>query len=144
MGITPEDDVAPKDTRMMERFEKSLSFNGERYQVGLLWSEGKPDLPVNVKQAMRRLTTVERRLAQSDKDSCDYSSTMRRYLVNSWAEPATESGPPKRTWYLPHHAVYKGEGEERKCRVVFDGSARYGETSLNSQLEAGLLSRWTC
>ncbi|KRY42505.1 hypothetical protein T01_11252 [Trichinella spiralis] len=137
MGITPEDDVAPEDTRMMERFEKSLSFNGERYQVGLLLSEGQPDLPVNVKQAMRRLTTVERRLAQSDKDSCDYSSTMRRYLVNGWAEPATESGPPKRTWYLPHHAVYKGEGEERKCRVVFDGSARYGETSLNSQLEAG-------
>ncbi|KRY06125.1 hypothetical protein T03_5771, partial [Trichinella britovi] len=31
MGITPEDDVAPEDTRMMERFEKSLSFNGERY-----------------------------------------------------------------------------------------------------------------
>ncbi|KRX53725.1 hypothetical protein T09_8680, partial [Trichinella sp. T9] len=137
MGITPEDNVASEDTRMMERFEKSLSFNGERYQVGLLWSEGQPDLPVNVKQAMRRLTTVERRLAQSDKDSCDYSSTMRRYLVNGWAEPATESGPPRRTWYLPHHAVYKGEGEERKCRVVFDGSARYGETSLNSQLEAG-------
>ncbi|KRZ06500.1 hypothetical protein T4B_6537 [Trichinella pseudospiralis] len=78
MGITPEDDVAPEDTRLMERFEKSLSFNGERYQVGLLWSEGQPDLPVNVKQAMRRLTMVERRLAQSDKDSCDYSSTMRR------------------------------------------------------------------
>ncbi|KRY24060.1 hypothetical protein T03_465, partial [Trichinella britovi] len=32
MGITPEDDVVPEDTRMMERFEKSLSFNGERYQ----------------------------------------------------------------------------------------------------------------
>ncbi|KRY26979.1 hypothetical protein T01_8173, partial [Trichinella spiralis] len=137
MGITPEDNVASEDTRMMERFEKSLSFNGERYQVGLLWREGQPDLPVNVKQAMHRLTTVERRLAQSDKDSCDYSSTMRRYLVNGWAEPATESGPPRRTWYLPHHAVYKGEGEERKCRVVFDGSARYGQTSLNSQLEAG-------
>ncbi|KRY64271.1 hypothetical protein T4A_7855, partial [Trichinella pseudospiralis] len=137
MGITPEDDVAPEDTRMMERFEKSLTINGERYQIGLLWSEGQPDLLVNVKQAMRRLTMVERRLAQSDKDSCDYSSTMRRYLVNGWAEPATESGPTKRTWYLPHHTVYKGEGEERKCRVVFDGSACYGETSLNSQLEAG-------
>ncbi|KRZ65211.1 hypothetical protein T08_4851, partial [Trichinella sp. T8] len=57
---------------------------------------------------------------------------MRRYLVNGWAEPATESGPPKRTWYLPHHAVYKGEGEERKCRVVFDGSARYGYFSEQS------------
>ncbi|KRX51307.1 hypothetical protein T09_5837, partial [Trichinella sp. T9] len=37
MGITSEDYVTPEDTRMMERFEKSLSFNGERYQVGLLW-----------------------------------------------------------------------------------------------------------
>ncbi|KRZ01244.1 hypothetical protein T11_439 [Trichinella zimbabwensis] len=129
--------AAMEDARMMEKFEESLSFDGERYQVGLPWSGGQADLPVNIKQAMRRLTAVERRLARSDKDSSDYSSTMRQYLENGWAEPATESGPLKRTWYLPHHAVYKGEGGERKCRVVFDGSARYGGTSLNSQLEAG-------
>ncbi|KRY46071.1 hypothetical protein T03_16867, partial [Trichinella britovi] len=38
---------------------------------------------------------------------------------------------------LPHHAVYQGEGKEKKSRVVFDGSARYGQTSLNRQLEVG-------
>ncbi|KRY97522.1 hypothetical protein T11_3576, partial [Trichinella zimbabwensis] len=33
MGLTPEDDAAPEDARMMEKFEESLSFDGERYQV---------------------------------------------------------------------------------------------------------------
>ncbi|KRX46021.1 hypothetical protein T05_14508 [Trichinella murrelli] len=42
-----------------------------------------------------------------------------------------------RTWYLPHDAVYRGEGEGRKCLVEFDGSARYGGTSLNVLQEAG-------
>ncbi|KRY42520.1 hypothetical protein T01_13119 [Trichinella spiralis] len=43
-----------------------------------------------------------------------------------------------RTWYLPHDAVYRGEGEGRKCLVEFNGSARYGGTSLNVLQEAGL------
>ncbi|KRY06201.1 hypothetical protein T12_13105 [Trichinella patagoniensis] len=42
-----------------------------------------------------------------------------------------------RTWYLPHDAVYRGEGEGRKCLVEFVGSARYGGTSLNVLQEAG-------
>ncbi|KRY46994.1 hypothetical protein T03_8777 [Trichinella britovi] len=64
-------------------------------------------------------------------------STMRQYVENGWAERAPEIGPEGRTWYLPHHAVYQGEGKEKKSRVVFDGSARYGQTSLNRQLEVG-------
>ncbi|KRY09195.1 hypothetical protein T12_3547 [Trichinella patagoniensis] len=49
--------------------------------------------------------------------------------------PAPAASPPRR--YLPHHAVYQGSGDERKCRVVFDAAALYDGTKLNSQLEAG-------
>ncbi|KRX70907.1 hypothetical protein T06_11700 [Trichinella sp. T6] len=42
-----------------------------------------------------------------------------------------------KTWYLPHHAVYKTVNGELKCRIVFDGSAIYGGVSLNQCLETG-------
>ncbi|KRX18468.1 hypothetical protein T07_15037 [Trichinella nelsoni] len=52
----------------------------------------------------------------------EYAAMMRQYVENGWAERAPEIGLEGRTWYLPHHAVYQ---------------ARYGQTSLNRQLEVG-------
>ncbi|KRX50499.1 hypothetical protein T09_11312, partial [Trichinella sp. T9] len=77
----------------------------------------------------------QRRLARCEEEKRAYVATMRQYVENGWAERAPEIGSEGRTWYLPHHAVYQGEGKKKKSRVVFDGSARYGQTSLNRQLE---------
>ncbi|KRX99469.1 hypothetical protein T4E_2821 [Trichinella pseudospiralis] len=119
MGITPEEDVAPEDTRLMERFEKSLSFNGERYQVGLLWSEGQPDLPVNVKQAMRRLTMVERRLAQNEQGvretlisqllSRNPAASFIRQISNKYAEKQRRRFPESLMYLTPEliNATFK-------------------------------------
>ncbi|KRY49296.1 Histone H2A [Trichinella britovi] len=85
----------------------------------------------------RRLLAVERRLARCEEEKREYAATMRQYVENGWAERAPEIGPEGRTLYLTYHAVYQGEGKEKKSRVVFDGSARYGQTSLNRQLEFG-------
>ncbi|KRY45762.1 hypothetical protein T03_6334 [Trichinella britovi] len=79
----------------------------------------------------------QRRLARCEEEKREYAATMRQYVENGWAERAPEIGSEGRTWYLPHHAVYQGEGKKKKSRVVFDGSARYGQTSLNRQLEVG-------
>ncbi|KAL1228634.1 Ribosomal protein uS12 methylthiotransferase RimO [Trichinella spiralis] len=84
MGINPEDDAEPEDARMVEKFEDSLSFDGERYQVRLPWSRSQPDLPVRIKQAMRQLTAVERRLARSDKDSRDNNQPYGSIWTTAW------------------------------------------------------------
>ena len=39
-------------------------------------------------------------------------------------------------WYIPHHSVYHQEKLD-KIRVVFDCSAQYRGTSLNSELFQG-------
>ncbi|KRY40774.1 hypothetical protein T01_13564 [Trichinella spiralis] len=49
----------------------------------------------------------------------------------------TQTGQPGRTWYVPHHAVYKNTDGQLKCRVVFDGSAKYAGVFLNDNLETG-------
>ncbi|KRY21777.1 Gamma-tubulin complex component 4 [Trichinella patagoniensis] len=137
IGIATDNQTAPPDQEALQRFEEGLSFDGERYEVHLPWLPSRPSLPNNFPQARRRLLAVERRLARCEEERLEYAATMRQYVENGWAERAPEIGPEGRTWYLPHHAVYQGEGKEKKCRVVFDGSARYGQTSLNRQLEVG-------
>ncbi|KRX86446.1 hypothetical protein T4E_10538 [Trichinella pseudospiralis] len=137
IGIATDNQTAPPDQEALQRFEQGLSFDGERYEVHLPWLPSRPSLPNNFPQARRRLLAVERRLARCEEERLEYAATMRQYVENGWAERALEIGPEGRTWYLPHHAVYQGEGKEKKCRVVFDGSARYGQTSLNRQLEVG-------
>ncbi|KRZ81667.1 hypothetical protein T08_12140, partial [Trichinella sp. T8] len=137
IGIATDNQTAPPDQEALQRFEEGLSFDGERYEVHLPWLPRRPSLPNNFPQARRRLLAVERRLARREEEKREYTATMRQYVENGWAERAPEIGPEGRTWYLPRHAVYQGEGKEKKSRVVFDGSARYGQTSLNRQLEVG-------
>ncbi|XP_003382158.1 putative integrase core domain protein [Trichinella spiralis] len=137
IGIATDNQTAPPDQEALQRFEEGLSFDGERYEVHLPWLPSRPSLPNNFPQARRRLLAVERRLARCEEERLEYAATMRQYMENGWAERAPEIVPEGRTWYLPHHAVYQGEGKEKKCRVVFDGSAQYGQTSLNRQLEVG-------
>ncbi|XP_003366727.1 zinc knuckle protein, partial [Trichinella spiralis] len=137
IGIATDNQTAPPDQEALQRFEEGLSFDGERYEVHLPWLPSRPSLPNNFPQARRRLLAVERRLARCEEERLEYAAAMRQYMENGWAERAPEIGPEGRTWYLPHHAVYQGEGKEKKCRVVFDGSAQYGQTSLNRQLEVG-------
>ncbi|KRX58139.1 hypothetical protein T09_6455 [Trichinella sp. T9] len=136
-GIATDDQNAPPDEEALAKFEEGLSFDGERYEVRLPCLPSQLSLPNNFPQARRRLLAVERRLARCEEEKREYAATMRQYVENGWAERAPEIGPEGRTWYLPHHAVYQGEGKEKKCRVVFDGSARYGQTSLKRQLEVG-------
>ncbi|KRX77528.1 hypothetical protein T06_14535 [Trichinella sp. T6] len=71
------------------------------------------------------------------RDRAQYASVIRQYFDEEWAEPAPAASPLRRTWYLPHHKVYQGSGDERKCRVVFDAAALYDGITLNSQLEEG-------
>ncbi|XP_003368070.1 zinc knuckle protein, partial [Trichinella spiralis] len=137
LGITPTEDSAADGTAAMKKLEEELHLDEGRYSVGLPWVPGGPALPNNYSHARRRLLALERRLSTREEDRLRYASVMKQYFDEGWAEPAPEASPLGRTWYLPHHAVYQGAGDERKCRVVFDGAAPYKGITLNRQLEAG-------
>ncbi|KRX51650.1 hypothetical protein T09_3426 [Trichinella sp. T9] len=137
LGIAPPEDTDEDGTAEMKKLEEELRLDDGRYSVSLPWVPGGPDLPNNYSQARRRLLALGRRLGTHEDDRVRYASVMKQYLDEGWAESAPATSPPRRTWYLPHHAVYQGVGDERKCRVVIDGAAKYNGTTLNSQLEAG-------
>ncbi|KRZ81445.1 hypothetical protein T08_8363, partial [Trichinella sp. T8] len=87
---------------------------------------------------MRRLRALRRQLNRDPEKDQEYSGVIRDYLDRGWAEKVDgTSGPPGRTWYLPHHAVYQHNQGKTKCRMVLDGSAEWNGTSLNNCLDPG-------
>ncbi|KRZ23332.1 hypothetical protein T4C_8592 [Trichinella pseudospiralis] len=126
------------DEDVKRKFSESVTFDGKRYVVGLLWRAGAVQLPDNREVAMRRLRALRRQLNRDPEKDQEYSGVIRDYLDRGWAEKVDgTSGPPGRTWYLPHHAVYQHNQGKTKCRVVFDGSAEWNGTSLNNCLDPG-------
>ncbi|KRY06690.1 hypothetical protein T12_1149, partial [Trichinella patagoniensis] len=137
LGILPATEDA-KSEPALTQFEESVSFDGQRYSVGLLWKTGASPLPNNLEMANRRLRSLRHRLARDPDKEREYADVIQSYLDQGWAEEVPgESGPIGRTWYLPHHAVYQGGPGKEKCRVVFDGSAEMNGASLNRCLVPG-------
>ncbi|KRX69440.1 hypothetical protein T06_15254 [Trichinella sp. T6] len=137
LGILPATEDA-KAEPALTRFEESVSFDGQRYSVVLLWKSGASPLPNNLEVAKRRLRSLRHRLARDPDKEREYADVIQSYLDQGWAEEVPdESGPIDSKWDLPHHAVYQGGPGKAKCRVVFDGSAEMNGASLNHCLEPG-------
>ncbi|KRX69365.1 hypothetical protein T06_10207 [Trichinella sp. T6] len=137
LGILPATEDA-KAEPALTRFEESVSFDGQRYSVVLLWKSGASPLRNNLEVAKRRLRSLRHRLARDPDKEREYADVIQSYLDQGWAEEVPdESGPIDSTWDLPHHAVYQGGPGKAKCRVVFDGSAEMNGASLNHCLEPG-------
>ncbi|KRX13480.1 hypothetical protein T07_15106 [Trichinella nelsoni] len=91
IGVVQEVETNP-DEDVKRKFSESVTFDGKRYVIGLLWRAGAVQLPDNREVAMRRLRTLRRQLNRDPEKDQEYSGVIR---------------PPGRTWYLPHHAVYQ-------------------------------------
>ncbi|KRX62899.1 hypothetical protein T09_14382 [Trichinella sp. T9] len=93
LGILPATEDA-KSEPALTRFEESVSFDGQRYSVGLLWKPGASPLPNNLEVAKRRLRSLRHRLARDPDKEREYADVIQSYLDQGWAEEVPdESGP---------------------------------------------------
>ncbi|KRY73894.1 hypothetical protein T4A_9581 [Trichinella pseudospiralis] len=128
----------PSASRLMKTFEETLEYNYGRYTLKLPWKPGFPNLPNNYAHALQRLLKTEVSLLKEPIKSAVYSKTLREYITDGIIERVENvHGDDGRTWYLPHHMMFKTDQTLTKGRIVFDASAHFGRTSLNRQLEAG-------
>ncbi|KRX15932.1 hypothetical protein T07_11315 [Trichinella nelsoni] len=77
----------------------------------------------NSATAIRRYSSLEKRLSGDSGLDQDYTTVMQSYLDYGCAEEALPSSTQEKAWYLPHHAVYQQDTTGRKCQIVLDGSA---------------------
>ena len=93
--------------------------------------------PDNKKMALKRLYSLKRRFAHDSGLKSNYETAMKESLAEGYTErvPEGEDAQEGRIWYVPHHAVVHPRKD--KIRVVYDCSAEFEGTSLNSQLLQG-------
>ncbi|KRY65027.1 hypothetical protein T4A_7068 [Trichinella pseudospiralis] len=130
----------PSASRLIKTFEESLEYSHGRYTVKLPWSwkPGFPNLPNNYAHALQRFLKPEASLLKEPLKSAMYSNTLIEYITDGIIEKIENvHGDEGRTWYLPHHMVFRTDQTSTKGQIVFNASAHFGRTSLNRQLESG-------
>ena len=119
-----------------------MQFNEEsqRYQVSLPSKEECLPIASGYLSCVSRLRQTYSRLKKDLDLLEEYSNVIKQQQELGIIEQiAEEPGHDKSAHYLPHHAVVCPEKCTTKMRVVFDGSAKDGESmlSINECLEKG-------
>ena len=116
-----------------------LKFDGDRYEVPLLWKSDAPQLNSNYFQTVKRLESVQRQLERNPERANAYKNAINQYVEKGYAVDIKESDDGnKRVRFLPHHAVFREDKKSTKCRVVFDASAcDEHDVSLNDCILTG-------
>lgn len=130
--IQPKRHLTPEEQSCEEHFNKTHTRDGDgRFIVELPLRENYTQLGDSYDAAKRRLFGMERKLARQPALREQYNSFMREYIALGHmkaisntvdASPGVRDDNP--TYYLPHHAVIKPDGDSSRLRVVFDASAK--------------------
>ena len=129
-----------EEQRAIRTLEQTTRFNGERYEVGLLWREDEVKLPNNFYSAIGQLKSLERRLQKDDILRKRYQETIDTdvkagYVCKNQQIELNEIRD-KHHWYLPHHPVINPHKPE-KVRRACNAAAKYQGVALNDKLLSG-------
>ena len=135
------------DDDVIRKFEKDITFNGNRYVTKLPFKPNHEFLPDNYRLCESRLAKLRKRLSSNPQLLSDYDKIFQSYQKDGIIEIVDESEimtEPGAVHYLPHRPVVRQDKETTKVRAVFDASAKVSDgPSLNECLYPGpnLLSK---
>lgn len=126
------------DIRAENMWKESIKLDDSgHYELPIPFKSSPLQLPNNITMARQRLEHLKKRL-MNNKDMKDkYTGEVDELLCKGYAEEvfgARDNNTP--TWYLPHHSVVNPKKPD-KFRIVFDCSAKFNDTSLNTQVLQG-------
>ena len=127
------------DNEVHQKAIDDISFNGERYSVGLPWKVGHDPVPDNYSKALVRLKSQLRKLSKSPEVLDQYDKIIKEQLELGIVDKVSEEGSASKVSYLPHQPVIREDAETTKVRIVYDASCkdRTTKTSLNDCLHVG-------
>jgi hypothetical protein len=129
-----------EEKHALEHFQSTAKRNEEgRFVLQLPVKMDLTNLGQSVNSATSRFLSVKRKLQQDADLRIEYIRFMKEYLeMGHMQEVLYESNIPKRSCYLPHHAVFKSSNLTTKIHIVFDASAITSSgLSLNDVLMRG-------
>ena len=99
--------MSQEDKRALLTMTESAKLEGGHYEIALPWKTNPPQLENNKVVALRRLSLLKKRLMR-DKELYDqYKGCIEDLLKKGYAKTAPDSEPQGKTWYLPHHPVFR-------------------------------------
>lgn len=109
LGVTSAARVNTNDSKAIALMEKTTRpLPDGRWETGLLWRNPEVTLPNNRQCALKRLQSLERKLAADENLAAAYTDKMNQLVAKGYARKLSDrevSTPAPRKWYLPHFAV---------------------------------------
>lgn len=136
-----ESSMSVEDRRFMQIMERGIRKNEKgNWEMPLPLRSSKVSLPNNREQALSRIRSLLHTFRKKPQMEEDYFLFMAKLFERGHAVPVPPNEQPKdeeggKVWYLPHFGVY--HPRKSKIRVVFDSSAHFQGTSLNTELLPG-------
>ena len=141
LGLNPQNDISTPDEKLIENFEKSIEYTGNKYLVEIPWKDNIDDVPSNWEPCLAQLNRV-------------YESLEKKNLVDGYNKVFDEhidlgivdildidpSQYPNYT-FIPHHPVIKTDSRSTtKIRAVFNCSYQCSKNvpSLNTACNVGV------
>jgi len=139
IGIASQEHDANEDDIIMREFERTVRYDGERYEVSLPWNGKQQELRDNRREAEMRLEGLQRKLRKDPALLTGYDDALNDFERLGFVEPVEPSDAVKGPlFYLPHCPFVREASTTTKIRPVFDASARAANgISLNDCLYAG-------
>ena len=139
IGITDSPKTCDDD-QALENFQKTVSYQANRYFVTWPWKEPNPIIPENYQLAEGRLKSTLGKLQKDPQLLQSYAAVIQEQLERGIIERvSSESIQGIAKHYIPHHAVVTPTKATTKVRVVYDASAKTKQSnkSLNECLYRG-------
>ena len=139
IGIKEESgkQMTVEEKAAMTKVAETLTFENERYTVGIPWREGEPKLGNSCEAALVRLKSQEKSLKRKGPDIMKaYSHVFEEYEKKDYIKEVPKS-ETKEQWFLPHFPVIRLDKDTTKVRVVFDAAMKHEGKSLNDAIRPG-------
>ena len=120
--------------------EQTTKFDGERYEVGLLWKRNDPSLPNNFSSALSQMKSLEYTFEKKPELKKLYQDTIKvdveKAFVRILKQEELEATKLERQWYVPHHPVENPNkpGKPGQVRRVCNAISKFRGISLNDNL----------
>ena len=138
-----EKGMSVEDRRVLALWDEKVSFSGGHYVLPIPFKSPTLKLPDNQQMAVKRLSSLRRKLAKNQDLHQKYIDGMSNLLEQEYAVPVPEQDVHRsdgKVWYLPHHPVINPNKE--KIQIIFNCAAEYRGISRGVPASSLLESRW--
>ncbi|XP_058456720.1 uncharacterized protein LOC131434090 [Malaya genurostris] len=129
-----------EDRRARAILEKTTQRVDGGFETGLLWKYDRPSFPNSYPLALRRMYSLEKRLAKEPELQQRVNTLLTEYESKGYAHRITQEElnmtKPERVWYLPI-GIVRNPKKPDKIRLIWDAAARVHGVSLNDMLLKG-------